>query len=314
MKLKNHFLTAFLYACAVLLFALTVAEACQDGVTAPEEAWANAWGSCQQNIINYIFNKWDLTDDSWQPAGAQDNCNEALPFAKVINAVVFISNGPHEQLGGFHDTVDYNNESRSTSSAYHGDVYLRFIENGGGAEATSEWGRFDAEDRTDLHCPIFNFPGNINPVNTNAEMLDERASVLVHEMWHHSLYAQGYDPSHFNGPTGNCVASGSACDRYYFHTPDFKLPDGTLSSQIGNLNRNVVVNNVGVYFHSPYQLMVEFDADMALFPNADWVPFAVRLEAQSVGNNHIASNFLNTVPFSIGTPSPFPTYVPRQNP
>ncbi len=314
MEHRNRILAIILAFSATLLLVVTVTQACTDGVTAPENAFANTWGPCRQDIINYIFHMWDLTDDSWQPAGAQDNCNEALPFAKVINAVVLISNGPHEQLGGFHDTIDYNDESRSTSSAYHGNVYLRFIQAGGGAEATSETGRFDAEDRTNLHCPIFNFPGTINPASGNAEMLDERASVLVHEMWHHSLYAQGYDPSHFNGPSGNCTASGSACDRYFFHPPDFKLPDGTLSSQIGSLNKNVVVNNVGVYFHSPYQLMVEFDADYALFPNTFLVPFSVRLEAQSVGNIHLATNFLNAVPFSIGTPVPFPTYVPRQNP
>src|SRR5215831_7249305 len=154
---SNRYLAVVLSISAVLIFAVTVTQACTDGVTAPENAFANTWGPCRQDIINYIFRAWDLTDDSWQPAGLQDDCNQGLPFAKVINAVVLISNGPHEQLGGFHDTVDYNNESRSTSSAYHGNVYLRFIQSGGGAEATSEWGRFAHEDRTDLHCPIFDF-------------------------------------------------------------------------------------------------------------------------------------------------------------
>jgi hypothetical protein len=310
----HSFLSIPLRAAACLLFAVTVSQACTDGATTPENAWANTWGPCRQDVINYIYNAWDMTDDSWNPAGKHDDCNEKLPFAKVINAVVLLSNGPHEQLGGFHDTIDYNNEARSTGSPYHGDIYLRFIENGGGSEADSEWGRFLAEDRTNLHCPIFNYPGTKNPTQGNAEMVAERASVLVHELWHHSLYAQGFDPSHITGPTGSCTASGAACDNYYWHPPDFKLPDGTLSSQIGNLNRNVIEGGVGVYFHSPYQLMVEFDADMALLGNYFNVPFSVRQEAQSVGNVHLGGNFVNGAPFTIGTPVPFPKYVPRKNP
>ena len=310
----NPFKLLLKACCLVLLFQVTAAHACTDGATKPESAFANTWGPCRQDIIDYIYYQWDMTDDSWTPAGKHDDCNEKLPFAKVINAVVLTSNGPHDQLGGFHDTVDYNNESRSTNSPYHGDIYLRFYQNEGGAEAVSEWERFLAEDRTSLACPIFNYPGTAKPVQGNAEMLAERASVLVHEMWHHWLYFNGYDPSHFNGPSGNCSANGSARDRYFYHPPDFKLPDKTLSSQIGDLNKQVISNGVGVYFHSPYQIMVEFDADFALFPNYDAVPFSVRLEAQTVGNIHIGTNFLNAVPFSIGTPVPFPKYSPRQNP
>ena len=293
---------------ALLSIGLT-AWACIDGANGPEMAFAKTWGPCRQDIIDFIYQQWDLTDDSWTPAGKQDDCNENLPFAKVINAVVLLSNGPHFQLGGFHDTIDYNDESRSTGSPYHGNFYVRFIEQGSSpnAEADSETGRFAAEDRTNLHCLLFD-------PNSAFEVLANRASVLVHEAWHHWQHANNYSTDHLNGPTGSCTVSGPGCDYYYFHPPDFQLPDGTLSSQIGDLNKTVVQNNVGIYFHSPYQVQIEFDADIALWANTGLVPFAVRLEAQSIGNAVLSSQFANTAAFTIGAPVPFPVYQLRQNP
>lgn len=131
--------------------------ACIDGASPTETAFASTL-PCQQADIRSIANDYALTyDDSWVPAGLKDDCNSSLPFGKVMNAVAFIGLGPHFQLGGFHDTIDYLNESRSRRSAFHGDFYLRFIQQGAGptSEADSEVGRFAAPDRTNLHCPIF---------------------------------------------------------------------------------------------------------------------------------------------------------------
>lgn len=300
----------WLWVACALMFGMGSAPAlaCIDGASATELAWANQWGPCRQDIILNIYNGWDLTDDSWDPAGKSDDCNMSLPFAKVISAVVLTSNGPHEQIGNFHDTVDYFREARSTGSPFHGDFYLRFIEQGDSpfSEATSETGRFLAEDRTDLHCPLFNL------TNVSSDMVVNRASVLIHEAWHHWQYANGWDTSHITGPTGDCTASGASCDNFFFHDPNFPFSDGKVSEQIGMLNRQIVTNDIGVYFHSPYQVQVEFDSDIALW--TDLIPFVDRLDAQNTANVRLQTQFVNGAPFFVGMPEPFPTFAFRQNP
>ena len=66
------------------------------------------------------------------------------------------------------------------------------------------------------------------------------------------------------------------------------------------------MNGIGQYFHSPYQVMAEFESDIALFGSPVFMPFAIRQEAQNVGNNHLAANFVNGAAFTIGKPVPFP--------
>jgi hypothetical protein len=300
------------------------AIACIDGASPTETAFASTL-SCQQADIVSIANDYAVTDDSWVPAGLKDDCNVNLPFAKVMNAIAFIGLGPHFQLGGFHDTIDYLNESRSTRSAFHGDFYLRFVQQGDtpNSEADSETGRFEKEDRTNLHCLIFNVPAG---PGVSAGFLAERAAVLVHEAWHHWQHANGVSSDHLTGPTGNCPTSGDSCDYYYFHAPDSQLPDGSLSSQLGKLNISTCFGGLPCnllpifggpppgYTHTAYQVMVEFSADMANFANPFIVPLAARVEARLVGNQHIQQNFVNVVPYTIGAPVPFPKIIGRQNP
>jgi hypothetical protein len=76
--------------------------------------------------------------------------------------------------------------------------------------------------------------------------------------------------------------------------------------QLGSLNKTNVVNGIGLYFHSPYQIMTEFEGDVANLGSPAFMPFAIRQEAQSVGNVHLTSNFVNRAGFTIGTPVPFP--------
>jgi hypothetical protein len=293
-------------ACGVVLLlaaAAVVVQACTDGATSTEVAFTKAWRPCDQDLINQFWQGWGVTDDSWDPAGISDDCNESLPFAKVMNAIALIGGAP-TVAGIFHQRADYLQESRATQTPYHDDVYLRFIENhGAGVEAQS-----DAGDHTDLDCPIFNFPGvpTPSPGNPNAEMLAERSAVLIHEMWHHWQDAHGYDSSHMDGPRGKCTAGSGACDWFYPHAPGFRLSDGTASDDIGGLNKTMVSNGIGLYFHSPYQIMAEFESDVALFGSSVFMPFAIRQEAQSVGNVHLTSNFVNAAAFTIGNPVPFP--------
>jgi hypothetical protein len=307
MKHSKRFAGTFVFVAVSVAMALLAAgivvQACNDGATTTEVSFTAAWPSCDQDLIKQFWQGWGVTDDSWNPAGISDDCNESLPFAKVMNAIALIGGAP-TVAGIFHQRGDYMLESRATSTPYHADVYLRFYEDhGAGVEAQS-----DAGDHTDLDCPIFNFPGvpTPSPGNPNAEMLAERSAVLVHEMWHHWQDANNYDSSHMDGPQGKCTAGAGACDWFYPHAPGSLLPDGTTSDQLGSLNKTNVVNDVGLYFHSPYQIMTEFEADVANLGSPVFMPFAIRQEAQNVGNVHLTSNFVNGAGFTIGNPVPFP--------
>ncbi|HXJ89070.1 MAG TPA: hypothetical protein VMS18_19790 [Candidatus Binatia bacterium] len=298
-----RFVLGAVAAAMVLVSAVILVHACTDGATTTEVSFTKAWPSCDQDLIRQLWQGWGVTDDSWNPAGISDDCNEGLPFAKVMNAIALIGGSP-TVAGIFHQRGDYMLESRAVSTPYHDDVYLRFIQDhGAGVEAQS-----DAGDHTDLDCPIFNFPGvpTPSPGNPNAEMLAERSAVLIHEMWHHWQDAHDYDSSHMDGPQGSCTAAAGACDWFYPHAPGSSLPDGTNSDQIGSLNKTNVVNDIGLYFHSPYQIMTEFESDVAIFGSPVFMPFAIRQEAQNVGNVHLSSNFVNGAGFTIGNPVPFP--------
>jgi len=312
MKLSKTFCRRSLVIAAItalLLFAAgVVVEACTDGATTTELAFTAAWRPCDQDLVTSFWQGWGVTDDSWNPAGISDACNENLPFAKVMNAIAFIGGSP-TVVGIFHQRGDYFQESRANATPYHDDVYLRFIQShGAGVEAQSASG-----DHTDLDCPIFNFPGvpTPSPGNPNAEMLAERSAVIIHEMWHHWQVAHDTDSKHMDGPRGSCTAGSGACDWFYPHAPGSALPNGVLSDSLGALNQTNVVNGRGLYFHSPYQVMVEFETDIAIWGSSVFMPFAARQEAQNVGNVHLTSNFVNAAGFTIGTPVPFPNYVTR---
>jgi hypothetical protein len=58
-----------------------------------------------------------------------------------------------------------------------------------------------------------------------------------------------------------------------------------------SLIKTNVVNGIGLYFHSPYQVMTEFESDVGIFGSPVFMPLAIRQEVQSVGNVHLTSNF-----------------------
>jgi hypothetical protein len=57
-------------------------------------------------------------------------------------------------------------------------------------------------------------------------------------------------------------------------------------------------------FHSPYQMGVEFLADLAEM-SKPWVPLIVTQTARSFGNAIIQKKFVNAVAYTIGSPRPF---------
>jgi len=271
------------------------ARACNDGANAQDIAVQGLYGGCWRDLYLWVWNAYQLTDDSWNPAGIADACNISLPFAKVVNGAYVINYALTDNRDlQWHSTEDYGSSSRAGDNRFHGPFYQRLIEYDGTAEADSQTGRTAARDRTNLHCPIFNVDGlSDDPVN--------RGSVLVHESWHHWQQKNGFSGEHIVGPTGACTWKGKSCDWYYFHTVD--------SFEFGQLER-YSTDPAHFQFHSPYQIQSEFDADVAELAQP-WVQIEVTQKARYYGNTRLANAFVNRVGYRIGEPRPFaPAPVP----
>jgi len=221
-------------------------------------------------------------DDSWDPAGEAEPWRASLPYGKMINAIYLLAYALSDDYWSqWHARNDYLSAARAESNAYHGPFYLRFVD--GHGEATADTGRFLARDRTDMHCAVFNFRGaSDDPVN--------RASVLVHESWHHWQWEKGFVGDHLHGGDIDPDLDG---DHYYFH-PVSAFDFGVLwQYRLSPL-----------LFHSPYQVQCEFAADIAELSN-DWVPIAVTQSARHFGNTRLALQFFKRPSYRIGQPRPF---------
>ncbi|MEA2742424.1 MAG: hypothetical protein QOG25_795 [Acetobacteraceae bacterium] len=221
-------------------------------------------------------------DDSWDPSGEDTPWLASLPYGKMINAIYLLAYALRDDYATqWHSRSDYLTAARAMESGFHGPFFLRFAD--GSGEAESKTGRFAARDRTDVHCAVFDFQGaSDDPCN--------RASVLVHESWHHWQYAKGYKSDHL---TGGSIGAGLEGDYYYFHHVhdfDFGVLDQYRLSPI--------------LFHSPYQVQAEFDADIAECSNG-WVPVAVTQSARYYGNTRLANQFFNPASYRIANPRPF---------
>jgi hypothetical protein len=116
---------------------------------------------------------------------------------------------------------------------------------------------------------------------------------MVHESWHHWQYARRFDSVHPKCRSGGLPSHD--CDYYYFHRVG--------SFEFGQLDR-YSTNPNNLLFHSPYQIEVEFDADLAEFSHS-WVPVGVTHAARAFGNDRLTSVFVNAVGYRIGNPRPF---------
>lgn len=228
----------------------------------------------------------DLTDDSWDPAGAKDPGNGAMPYGKMINAQYLLRYALRDDsVRQRHSQQDYRNAGQAYDTEYHGPFYTRFGDRSGSGEALSETGRFAARDRITYYCPVFDIGGaSDDPAN--------RASVIVHEGWHHWQRKYDFDSLHL---TGGAIAPGSEGDYYYAHGSN-AFPPGTLWEHDSSA--------APMRFHSPYQVTVEFVGDLSETARS-WVPASVRLAARSYGNIRLRTQFHNRVFYRIGRPQPF---------
>ncbi|MET3921622.1 hypothetical protein [Arthrobacter sp. UYEF20] len=229
----------------------------------------------------------DLTDDSWNGAGASEPWRGSLPYGKMINSIFLLAYALRDEyIPQWHARDDYLNAALAADNRYHGPFYTRFI-NDPNAEASSDTGRFLARDRINFKCGVFDF-GRTSDTPAN------RAGVMVHEGWHHWQYKYGWETSHQTGGAIDPILGEG--DWYYRHGSGY-FDFGTLWGY------NTTVTPIR--FHSPYQVHVEYLADLAEFPDTRFIPVAVTDEARSMGNNRLARQFKNTVSYRIGQPRPF---------
>ncbi|RKG71208.1 hypothetical protein D7V80_02325 [Corallococcus sp. CA054B] len=243
------------------------------------------YGGCWRDLYMWVWQAYDLTDSSWYSAGLSDACNSSLPFAKVVNAAFLINYALSDNDAlQWHSTEDYRSSSRATSNHFHGPFYTRLATTDGGtADARAQTRRFLARDRTNLYCRLFS-------LGSTSDSAGNRASTMVHESWHHWQYAHGFNTSHrkIGSPPRDA-------DWYYPHrVSDFDF---------GQMNR-YDTNPSHLLFHSPYQMTVEFDADLAELSRT-WVPLVVTQAARNIGNVRLANQFANAVAYRIGNPRPF---------
>lgn len=260
---------------------------CKDGMSLAESAiWVRIPTEGQwPEFYRWARAAFDLTDDSWNPAGAANPSDGNLPYGKMITSIYLLAYALRDEyIPQWHARADYLSAARAADNRYHGPFYCRF-QNSNASEARSETGRVAARDRINFRCPVFDVGGpSDDPAN--------RASVMVHEAWHHWQYKYDYDGVHQTGPS---VANGLEGDWYYFH--------GSGVFDFGTLW--VHDTHAGSFrFHSPYQVAIEFDADLAEY-SFGWIPTIVRQQARYYGNTRLATQCKNRIAYRIGDPRPF---------
>lgn len=222
-------------------------------------------------------------NSSWNGSpGRQDACNVTRPFTKMMSAIWVINYALTDNYSAqWHATEDYWPESRAMGTGYHGDVSNVFRDVGS-AEANSD---ASPGGDTNYFCTVFDGLGQGIPGQSNSTV--NRASVIVHEMWHHWQAQNGYKGTH---PTA-CPLG--ACDPYYFHTVS--------AFDFGRL-KQFSLNPL--LFHSPYQLNVEFDCDVAEM-SIPSMPRTTTQVARMYANARLRGQFTNAVGYVCGNPRPF---------
>lgn len=257
---------------------------CSDGANAEEFAVQAKYG-CWRDLYLWVWQAYDLTDSTWSGNGLEDACNVTRPFAKVVNSVFLINYALSDNSNlQWHSSEDYVSSSRAADNRFHGHLYYQLSRiNVLTKLATAETGRFLARDRTLLYCNLFN-------MGQASDSATVRASTLVHESWHHWQRHHGFVSAH--PQVGSPSRDG---DYYYFHRVG--------AYAFGDLD-GYDTNPANMRFHSPYQIGVEFLADLAELSQA-WVPLVVTQTARSSGNAILANRFKNSVAYLIGNPRPF---------
>jgi len=258
---------------------------CVEGANIEETTVNNLYGGCWRDLYIWAWQAYDLTDYSWNTQGLHDACNVKLPFGKTINAIFLINYALTDNLAlQWHSTEDYVSSSRAADNRFHDPFYIRVAPaEDSVSEASAKTRVFLARKRTNLFCALFSL-GSV------ADSASNRASTLVHESWHHWQFEHGFETSHLK------IGSDS-------HDADWFYPHRVSDFDFGQLDR-YDTNPNHMLFHSPYQMSVEFCADLAEM-SKPWVTVVITTAARDMGNARLRTQFKNAVAYRIGNPRPF---------
>ena len=243
-----------------------------DRIVPPHSLWPE--------FYDWAAAAFDLSDDSWDPAGRTPPYLTSLPYGKMMMAIYLLTYALRDEyVPQWHGRADYLDAARARANSYHEDQNYRFVEVGDNPAAEASTHR-EAGDDIDMHCPVFNLGGDSDdPVN--------RASVMVHEAWHHWQRHHGFESGHLPG----------SLDWYYLH--------GCTDFQFGQMwQYRIDPAGKRHLFHSPYQVQVEFDASIAVC-SRPFIPFAVKDAGRNYGNTRLSNRFKNPPGYRIGEPKPF---------
>jgi len=299
--------------CAAIMacvFAAKDASACLDLINEEDDVMARTM-DCDQTFIDWSH--YHIDPRRFSNAGYEDPCNPALPYGKLLSATWILGNGlPRHAtraiaagtgLGGdmqFHGRWDYMQATHKhgDGNLYHDNIYTLREESRGGAVA--KYSRGSGRHIT-LFCENFDSPmiqidpGSGFPDGSHLSNPAARISTLVHENWHSYKEKIGKKPAnnrggHRGGPIGACA--DSYCDHWYRHNPQ-DSPYGDMHSQ--------------TRFHSVYQMEIEYNCDVALYAESDFVPDAVARHARAIANKFMNDYIIETPSFRCAAPDMFST-------
>jgi hypothetical protein len=211
-------------------------------------------------------------------------------YPKHWNAAFLVAYGLLDNgAQSFHGTDDYRATAEAHSSHFHDRLYHT------ASDATSYYGRYE-------HHVI-----GPNEIVTSCLRFDSdpaaRAADSMHEGWHAWQDKHDYDGGDAGGhqhctkqPDGsrrNGQCSIDGCDYFYFHGIG-EYAFGAMWEDDGTGNR----------FHSPNQVQVEFQCDVADQPQA-FIPASVRQGARAETNARSAERFINGPGYFCGDSRPW---------
>jgi hypothetical protein len=260
--------------------------------TAVSSADQDLWDThgCIEAVFLWHYRAYDLREDDWNDRGWDDACNDDKEFAKHWNASFLITYGLLDNYAqSFHGTVDYRAAAERYGSDFHDRLYHT---------ATDDQGIFGRYSHhiigpNEISVSCLRFEGG--PA--------ERAADFMHEGWHAWQDKHDYDGGPAGGHqhcttqpdgscrNGNCTIDG--CDYFYFHGISAYL-FGDMWQDDGTANR----------FHSPNQVQVEFQCDVADQPQP-WIPASVRQGARAETNARSAERFINGPGYICGDSRPW---------
>jgi len=266
----------------------------QSGASQADQDLWNQHG-CWQDFFLWQYRAYDMRGDDWSGRGWDDACNANLEYPKHWNAAFLVTYGLLDNNDqSFHGTIDYRATAEAAGSNFHDRLY-----------------HTPKDDPNNLGKYIHHVIGP-NEIQTTCAMFSPspfygnpgaRAGDWMHEGWHgwEDKYdwdggsAGGHFPCQMQADgscrNGNCTING--CDYFYFHgIAEYVF--GALCETDGTANR----------FHSPNQVEVEFQCDVADQPQA-WVPLTVRQTAQTEANARSAQRFINGPGYACGSPRPW---------